>query len=255
MLLGIDLGNTNITIGVFEKNVLIGTFRMTTKQPRTSDEIGIFICDLLNQLNIETSQIEAVIVASVVPDMMYSLNSAIIKYFDKKPLIVSSDIFTGITVKTEQPGHLGADRLVDAAAAYAYYGGPVIVVDFGTATTYDVVLADGSFVGGVITPGLQTAANSLSDSTARLPKIAIEKPKNILAKNTITSIQAGVVYGYIGQTEYIIKNLKKEANVADIKVVATGGLGAMIAQETDSIDYYDRDLTLKGLQFIYERNK
>lgn len=255
MLLGIDLGNTNITIGVFEGKKLAGTFRMTTKQPRTSDEIGIFICDLLRQRNINIEQIEAVIVASVVPDMIYSLNSAIIKYISKKPLLVSTDIDTGITVKIEQPEQLGADRVVDAASAYAYYGGPVIVVDFGTATTYDVVLADGSFVGGVISPGLQTAAESLWNSTAKLPKIAIEKPKNVLAKNTITSIQSGVVYGYIGQTEYIINQLKREANLADMKVVATGGLGAMIAKETDTIDIYDRDLTLKGLQYIYELNK
>lgn len=255
MLLAIDLGNTNITIGVFEGKVLEGTFRMTTKQPRTSDEIGIFICNLLTQRGIAIEQIEAVIVASVVPDMLYSLNSAIIKYFGQKPILVTTDLDTGITVKTDHPAQLGADRVVDAASAYEYYGGPVIVVDFGTATTYDFVTEDGSFIGGVIAPGLQTAAKSLWDASAKLPKIAIEKPPSILAKNTITSMQSGIVYGYIGQTEYIINQLKKESCYQNVKVVATGGLGAMIAQETKTIDVYDRDLTLKGLQFIYEKNK
>lgn len=255
MLLAIDLGNTNTTIGVFDGDVLEGTFRMTTKQPRTSDEIGIFICDLLAFRKIAIEQIEAVIVASVVPDMMYSLNSAIIKFFGQKPILVTADLDTGITVKTEHPTQLGADRLVDAASAFEYYGGPVIVVDFGTATTYDFVTENGSFIGGVISPGLQTAAKSLWDASAKLPKIAIEKPKTILAKNTITSMQSGIVYGYIGQTEYIINQLKKESEFPDVKVVATGGLGAMIAAETNTIDIYDKDLTLKGLRCIYEKNR
>lgn len=255
MLLGVDLGNTNITIGVFEGEELIGTFRMTTKLPRTSDEYGIFICDLLQLRNIQIEQIEAVIIASVVPDMMYSLNSAIIKYFGLKPIIVNSKIETGLKVLTDQPAQIGADRIVDASAAYACYGGPVIVVDFGTATTYDLVLEDGSFVGGAIAPGLQTAAKSLWDASAKLPKIEIEKPEAILAKNTITSMQAGIVYGYIGQTEYIINQIKKECGLKNIKVVATGGIGAMIAEETKTIDYYDRHLTIQGLRLIYERNK
>lgn len=255
MLLGIDLGNSDITIGVFEGEELVGTFRMTTKLPRTSDEYGIFICDLLQLRGIQIKQIEAVIVASVVPDMMYSLNSAIIKYFGLKPLIVNDSIYTGIKVMTDHPAQIGADRIVDAAAAYAGYGGPVIVVDFGTATTYDLVLEDGSFVGGAIAPGLQTAAKSLWDASAKLPKIEIEKPDTILAKNTIRSMQAGIVYGYIGQTEYIINQIKKECGLASVKVVATGGLGAMIAEETETIDYYDRHLTLQGLRLIYEWNK
>lgn len=255
MLLGIDLGNTNITIGVFEGESLIGTFRMTTKLPRTSDEYGIFICNLLQQKKINIEQIEAVIVASVVPDMMYSLNSAIIKYFGIKPFVISSGVEIGIKIMTDHPAQIGADRIVDAAAAFARYGGPVIVIDFGTATTYDLVLEDGSFVGGAIAPGIQTSANSLWDASAKLPKIEIKKPGTVLAKNTITSMQAGIVYGYIGQTEYIINQMKKQCGLPDVKVVATGGLGAIIAEETDKIDYYDRKLTLEGLRLIYERNR
>lgn len=255
MLLGIDLGNTNITIGVFDGEEIIGNFRMTTKSPRTSDEYGIFICNLLNQKKIKIEDIEAVILASVVPDMMYSLNSAIIKYFGIKPLLITTDINIGIKVKTDNPLQIGADRIVDAAAAYSLYGGPVIVVDFGTATTYDLVLEDGSFVGGAIAPGIQTAAKSLWDASAKLPKIEIEKPESILGKNTINSMQAGIVYGYIGQTEYIINQIKKESGIPDIKVVATGGLGAMIAKETSTIDFYDKKLTLEGLRLIYDWNK
>ncbi len=255
MLLGIDLGNTNITIGVFEGEELIGTFRMTTKLPRTSDEYGLFICDLLQLRGIKIKQIDAVIIASVVPDMMYSLNSAIIKYFGLKPLLVNNDTETGIKIMTDHPAQIGADRIVDASSAFAHYGGPVIVVDFGTATTYDLVLEDGSFVGGAIAPGIQTAAKSLWEASAKLPKIEIEKPKSVLAKETIKSMQAGIVYGYIGQTEYIINQIKRECGLADVKVVATGGIGKMIAEETKTIDYYDRNLTIQGLRLIYERNK
>lgn len=255
MLLGIDLGNTNITIGVFEDKKIVATFRMTTKIARTSDEYGIFICDLLERRNIQIKEIEAVIIASVVPDMMYSLNSAIIKYFQLTPIAVNEKIRTGLKFINDNPAQIGADRIADAAAAYKYYGGPVIVVDFGTATTFDMVLADASFKTTVIAPGLQTSAKALSDATAKLPQIEIKMPESILAKDTITGMQAGIVYGYIGQTEYIIKQLKKETGLNHTKVVATGGLGGMIAKETASIDIYDRNLTLQGLQLLYDYNK
>lgn len=255
MLLGIDLGNTNITIGVFNGKDMVATFRMTTKISRTSDEYGIFICDLLEHRNIQLKEIEDVIIASVVPDMMYSLTSAIIKYFHLKPIIVNEKIKSGIKFITDNPAQIGADRIADAAAAYKHYGGPVIVVDFGTATTFDLVLSDGSFKTTIIAPGLQTSAKALSDAAAKLPQIEIKKPDSILAKDTITGMQAGIVFGYIGQTEYIINQLKKESALNEAKVVATGGLGAMIAKETASIDVYNKNLTLQGLQLIYEYNK
>lgn len=253
MLLGIDVGNTNITLGAFKGDSLVGSFRMTTKLSRTSDEYGILIQDLLEHNGIRVEDLDAVIVASVVPDIMYSFNSGIIKYLKKEPIIVGPGVRTGIKIITENPRQIGADRIVDAVAAYELYGGPVIVVDFGTATTYDLVLGDGSYAAGVTAPGIQTSARALWEAAAKLPKFEIIKPKSILAKETISSMQAGVVYGYIGQSEYIIRQMKKESGLEDIKVVATGGLGKIIADELDLIDVYDKNLTLQGLRLIYER--
>lgn len=253
MLLGIDVGNTNITLGVFEGEDLKGTFRMTTKVARTSDEYGIYICDLLEHNGIRVSDIEAVIIASVVPDIMYSFNSGIIKYLNREPVIVGPGVHTGIKIVTENPRQIGADRIVDAVAAYELYGGPVIVVDFGTATTYDLVLEDGAYAAGVTAPGIQTGAQAMWEAAAKLPKFEIVKPKSILARETISSMQAGVVYGYIGQTQYIIREMKKECGLADVKVVATGGLGRLIADEVEDIDVYDQTLTLQGLRLVYRR--
>jgi type III pantothenate kinase len=255
MLLVIDVGNTNITLGIFSKEELIGTFRLTTKTPRTSDEYGIDICNLLEHRNFSTKDIKDVIISSVVPDIMYSLNSSIIKYFNIKPIVVGPGIKTGIRLAMDNPKEVGADRIVDAVGAFELYGGPVIIVDFGTATTYDLVTGDGAFTAGVTAPGISTSAKALWQEAAKLPKIEIKKPATILAKETITSMQAGIVFGYIGQTEYIIKKMKEESNISDIKVVATGGLGTIIAEETDYIDIYDPMLTLKGLQCIYNRCK
>lgn len=255
MLLVIDVGNTNITLGAFQNEMLLGTFRMTTKQSRTSDEFGILIRLMLQERGLDKNAFRDVIISSVVPDVMYSLNSAIIKYFDTKPLIVGPGIKTGIRINTDNPKEIGADRIVDAVAGYVLYGGPVLVIDYGTGTTYDLIDEKGAFVAGITSPGIEISAQALWQGAAKLPKIAIEKPKSILAKETITSMQAGLVYGYIGQTEYIIKKVKEESGYQELKVVATGGLGKIIADETDAIDVYDNMLTLKGLRIIYERNR
>ena len=254
MLLVIDVGNTNITLGVFDKEELKATFRMTAKQPRTSDEYGIQLCTLLEHRDFNIKQIDAVIVSSVVPDIMHSLGSAIIKYFHVKPLVMSTNLETGLVVNTESPRDIGPDRIVDAVAAYEKYGGPVIVIDFGTATTYDVVSEDGVFEGGVISPGIRTSARALWGGAAMLPEIEIKKPASIIAKETVSSMQGGLVYGYIGQTEYIVNRIK-EAGYEEAIVVATGGLGNIIVRETDVIDIYDPKLTLDGLRIIYEKNK
>lgn len=255
MLLTIDVGNTNITLGVFKEEKLLGTFRMTTKLPRTSDEYGFEICGILEHRGIEAKDINAVIVASVVPDIMHSLTSGVIKYLEVRPLVVSAGTKTGIRIVTENPKEIGPDRIVDAVAGYEKFGGPVIVVDFGTATTYDLIGSNGTFEAGITAPGIRTAARSLWGDAAMLPAIEIKKPKSILAKETISSMQAGLVYGAIGQTEYIIRKIKEESGYADVKVVATGGLGKIIAQETDTIDAYDPDLTLEGLRLIYNKNR
>lgn len=254
MLLTIDVGNTNITIGVFDDVKLLATMRITTKMPRTADEYGVIIKELMLLNGIDPDKINATIISSVVPGVMYSLKRSIVKYLHMEPLIVGPGMKTGIKIMTENPSQIGADRIVDAAGAYYKYGGPVLVLDFGTATTYDLVDANGCFITGITAPGIRTSAKALWQDAAKLPEIEIKKPDSIMAKETISSMQAGLIYGQIGQTEYIIKQVLKESGIDGIKVVATGGLGQIIAAETDSIDIYDMDLTLEGMRFIYERH-
>ena len=255
MLLTIDVGNTNITMGVFEGDEIRGTFRITTKISRTSDEFGLVIKEILRANDIDTAEIKDVIIASVVPAVMHSLTSAIIKYFKITPVVVEAGIKTGIRIVTENPKQIGADRIVDAAGAYELYGGPIIVIDFGTATTYDLVDASGAFLAGATAPGIRISAKALWQDAAKLPEIEIKKPDHILAKETISSMQAGLMYGQIGQTEYIIKHMIEESGFKDVKVVATGGLGNIIASETKYIDIYNPNLTLYGMKFIYDKQK
>ena len=255
MLLALDVGNTNITIGVFDGEKLLRTLRVTTKLPRTSDEYGILFKSLLRENDIDPDQINATIVSSVVPAVMYSLRNGLYKYFHVEPLIVEPGIKTGIRIVTDHPAQIGSDRIVDAVGAYEKYGGPVLVLDFGTATTYDLITEDGRFTAGITAPGIRISSEALWKETAKLPNIEIRKPKTILAQETITSMQAGLMYGQIGQTEYIIRKVKEESGLAELKVVATGGLGRAIADETDSIDIYDSSLTLDGLRIIYDKNR
>ena len=254
MILVIDVGNTNITLGVFDGETLLGNWRMTTQIKRTSDESGIFICSLLENNGIDVKKIKHVMISSVVPNIMYSLENGIKKYIHVVPIIVGPGIKTGISIKTDNPREVGADRIVDIVAAYNIYGGACIVIDFGTATTYDVVKADASFCAAITSPGIQISADALWNRAAQLPHIKIRKPDSILATNTVTSMQAGLVYGYIGQVEYIVKRIKKELNIEDIKVVATGGLAKIIKDDTEVIDIYDPLLTLKGLKILCEKN-
>jgi type III pantothenate kinase len=255
MLLALDVGNTNITIGVFDGKTLLSTLRITTKLPRTSDEYGVLLKTLMLDNDIDPACITAAIISSVVPAVMYSLRSGLYKYLHVDPLVVEPGVRTGIRIVTENPAQIGADRIVDAVGAYTKYGGPVLVLDFGTATTYDLVDEKGQFLSGITAPGIRTAGEALWQGAAKLPEIEIKKPKSILAKETISSMQAGLVYGQIGQTEYIIDKVREESGFSNLKVVATGGLGAMIAAETDKIDFYDANLTLDGMRIIYEKQK
>lgn len=254
MILVVDVGNTNITCGVYDGKQLKTTFRMMTKQPRTSDEYGISICEMLRTNNIDKEDIEGTIIASVVPNIMHSLTGAFKRYVGTNPMIVGPGMKTGIKITSDNPREIGPDRIVDAVAAYELYGGPVLVLDFGTATTYDLVTEDGSFGVGITAPGIRISAKALWEDTAKLPEIEIKKPKSILARETISSMQAGLVYGQIGQTEYIVNQVKKETGYDNLKVVATGGLGRIIADETDAIQIYNKDLTLEGLRILYEKN-
>ena len=253
MILTIDVGNTNITCGVFDEDVIVASFRITTKMPRTSDEYGMILYNLLEQNNIQPMDIGDAIICSVVPNVMHSLRGGLVKYFHITPIIVEAGIKTGIRIVTPNPQQISADRIVDAVGAYEIYGGPVLVIDFGTATTYDFVDESGAFLGGITAPGIRISAKALSEDAAKLPEIEIKKPESILGKDTITSMQAGIVYGQIGQTEYIINKVKEEVGLENVKTVVTGGLGRIIANETTCIDIYDPNLTLKGIYRVYKK--
>lgn len=256
MLLVVDVGNTNIVVGVMKSQELIASFRLTTQMTRTSDEYGVTLVSMLGYSGIAREQIKDVIIGSVVPDIMYSLINSIKKYFEIKPMIVSCGLDTGIVVKTDNPKEVGVDRIINCVAGYELFGGPCMVIDFGTATTYDVLNEKGEFIAGITSPGIRICADALWSRAAQLPQIEIKKPRRILdAKNTVVSMQAGLVYGYIGQVEYIVAKTKEELGAPDMKVIATGGLAKIIQEGTDVIDSYDPLLTLKGLEMIYERNK
>ncbi|EOS61836.1 pantothenate kinase, type III [Firmicutes bacterium M10-2] len=254
MLVAIDVGNTNITIGVFKKDELITSYRLTTKIRRTSDEYGSSLVNFLTAAGIDTKDVHNVIVSSVVPKIMHSFRNGIIKFFDIDPIIVGPGIKTGISVQLENPRSVGADRIADCAGAYHEYGGPVLVVDFGTATTYDYVTKEGHFKAGAIGVGIESGANALWGQTAQLPEVEIKRPETILAKNTQSEMQAGIFYQFLGGFETTVKQFKKELK-EDFKVIATGGLGRVICDHTDLIDIYDPNLIFKGLKIIYEKNK
>jgi type III pantothenate kinase len=253
MILTIDVGNTNITCGVFGADELVASFRITTKMPRTSDEYGMLLSNLIQQNDIHPSDIKDAILCSVVPNVMHSLQGALVKYFHITPLSVEAGIETGIRIGTSNPQQIGADRIADAVGAYEIYGGPVLVIDFGTATTYDFIDKNGVFMGGITAPGIRISARALWEDAAKLPEIEIKKPDSILGKDTITSMQSGLVYGQIGQTEYIINKVKQEVGLEQLHTVVTGGLGRIIANETDAVDVYDPNLTLKGIYLVYKK--
>ena len=260
MLLAIDVGNTNIKCGVFAQESaqtppLLTTFRLTTRLARTSDEYGMILSDLLAINRIDRDAITGAVVASVVPGVMHSLTGSIARYLGVSPLIIGPGVRTGLKIVTENPREIGADRIVDAVAGYELYGGPILVIDFGTATTYDLVSADACFMAGITAPGIRLSANALWEGTARLPEVEIKKPKSILAQETVSSIQAGLVYGQIGQTEYIIRQVKKESGFDDLKVAATGGIGRIIAAECPAIEVFNSHLTLEGLRIIFDKNR
>ncbi len=247
MLLALDVGNTNITIGVFKRKEIIEVFRITTKLPRTSDEFGILISSLLKEKGLDEGEVKAAIIGSVVPNIMHSLSSGLIKYFDVKPIIVGPGIKTGINLGRFNPREVGADRIVDLVAGYEIYGGPALVIDYGTATTYDVVTENGVFLAGVIAPGIRTSANVLYRDAARLPEIEILKPKTILANSTIDSMQAGLYYGVVGETKYMVQKMKEETGFDNMKVIATGGL--LLCKEQGAGMMCTEMVSAKGLYY------
>ncbi|OFV80438.1 MAG: pantothenate kinase [Acidobacteria bacterium RBG_13_68_16] len=253
MLLALDVGNTHTTIGVFREGEILRRWRLSTVRERTVDEIGILLRQLCEWAEIGPGDIGGVIIGSVVPPLDASLRAAVISYLHAQPLFVAPGIKSGMPLKVETPLELGADRLCNSVAAFAEHGGPCVVVDFGTASTWDVVSKKGEFLGGVIAPGLEIAAEALFSRAAKLPRIELAAPPRVIGKGTVDSMQAGLVYGYVGLVEGLTSRVLAELGGGT--VVATGGLAPVIARYTKIFDVVDEDLTLKGLRLLWERNR
>ncbi len=251
-----DVGNTNIVIGIYKGDKLLELGRFATKNLTTSDEFGVFITTLLKRWEINKNEIKRAAISSVVPNIMHSLNNSISKYLNLNPMIVSCNLKSNIDLSLlgEPPVELGADRFVNCVGAFYKYGGNLIIIDFGTATTYDVIDANGKFLSGITSPGIKISAEALTSGAAMLSSFQMERPKNILATNTLESLQSGLVYGQIGQTEYIVNKIKEELNEPNMKVAVTGGLAAILLDGTDVFDYVDSQLTLDGIKLLLDMN-
>lgn len=257
MLLTIDIGNTNMVFGIYKGEEMLGSFRLSTNSTATSDELGILAVSYFERFGYRTEDLKACIIGSVVPQVMYSVTSAIIKYFGVEPLVVGTDVDTGLKFapRCYETGRLGADRAINCIAATQKYGAPFVILDFGTATTIDTVGPDGVYMGGTIGPGLQVSLDALVSRTAMLPRVELQMPQTVLGRNTVEQIQAGVVAGYVGNMEYLIRQVMEEMDCEGIKVIATGGLSRMIAQQTDRINIVDPMLTMDGLRMIFDVNR
>lgn len=248
-----DVGNTNIVLGVYDKDELKHHWRIETNRNKTEDEYGMMIKNLFDHVGLTFSSVDGIIISSVVPPIMFSLERMCQKYFNIKPLVVGPGIKTGLNIKYENPREVGADRIVNAIAAIHEYGSPLIIVDFGTATTYCYVNEHKQYMGGAISPGIGISTEALYSKAAKLPRIEIARPEGVVGKNTVAAMQAGILYGYVGQVEGIVKRMKDQSQEVPT-IIATGGLANLIAAESDIIDIVDPFLTLKGLQLIYKRN-
>ncbi|HOJ51515.1 MAG TPA: type III pantothenate kinase [Syntrophales bacterium] len=254
MLLVIDVGNTNTVLGIFDGDKLVHDWRIRTVTDHTVDEYGMLIYMLYKSSQINSQHITDIIISCVVPPMLNILEPLCEKYFHLKPLIVGPGIKTGMPIFYDNPREVGADRIVNAVAAYEKYRRDLIVVDFGTATTFDYISPRGEYMGGCIAPGLMISSEALFERAAKLPRVELVKPKVVVAKDTVSSMQAGIIYGYAGLVDGIVERIKTEVK-GNPKVIATGGLARVVAPETKSIEEIDDMLTLKGLYLIYQRNR
>jgi type III pantothenate kinase len=254
MILVIDVGNTNIVLGLYEGRRLLHDWRLSTNRSSTADEYGMMMYNLFQHAGIGLAQVEGVIISSVVPPLMFVLEQLCLKYVKKAPLIVGPGVKTGLNIRYENPREVGADRIVNAVAAIELYGSPCIVVDFGTATTFDYIDKAGQYIGGAVAPGIGISTEALYQRAAKLPRIELVRPKSVVGRNTVSSMQAGIIFGFAGQVDGIVGRIREEFGTGS-KVVATGGLADLIAKESNTIETVNPLLTLQGLQIIYERNQ
>lgn len=254
MLLAIDSGNTNIVFAVFDQGELRGEWRSSANTDRTADELGVWLMQLMAVEGLRREDIDSAIIASVVPAMVFQLKSLCRRYFRCEPLVVGDEnVQLGLNVLLDRPEEVGADRLVNAVAAHKFYEGPLIVIDFGTATTFDVIDADGNYCGGAIAPGINLSLEALHMAAAKLPRVAVSRPKAVIGKATVPAMQSGVFWGYVGLIEGLVGRIKAEFG-APMTVVSTGGLAPLFKEATPVIDHLDEDLTLRGLLEIHRRN-
>ena len=261
MLLAIDVGNTNVVVGVYRDGILSESWRLATDNRRSADEYGTLIDMMLRHDGFDPGEINDIIISSVVPSLLFTLEHMCLKFYEKNPIVVETGIKTGLKIRYDDPRQVGSDRIVNSVAAHTKYGGNLIVIDFGTATTLSCVTADGTFLGGAISPGIKTSAAALFEHTAKLPNVDLELPGKFICRNTSESMQSGLIYGHMGFTEHMVNGMKQEMSEEtgcsreDIKVVATGGMATMVESGVNCIDIIDRRLTLDGLQILYEKNK
>lgn len=254
MLLAIDIGNTNIVFGIYEERSIIDYWRINSDSHKTADEYGIFFREALKSVHAGIKYIDNAIIASVVPPLTSTIKSMIQRYFKVNALIVDENTKTGLKICYENPRDVGADRIVNAVAAYTIYGGPVIIIDFGTATTFCAVSKELEYLGGVIAPGITISLEALSQKAAKLPKVILEPPKTVIGRNTVSSIQSGIIYGYAGLVDEVVDRIKKEMD-GEPYVIATGGLAEMIVPQTRNIKEINPMLTLEGLRLVFEMNR
>ncbi|MDA8099698.1 MAG: type III pantothenate kinase [Nitrospiraceae bacterium] len=254
MLLAIDIGNTNVVLGIFDGEKLRESWRIGTKTGITADEYAMIVKDLMGFSGIEFGRIDGVVISTVVPPLLPAMTEMSRKYFRCEPFIVSNAIRSGITLSYDNPREIGADRIVNAAAAFKRYGGPLIIVDFGTATTFCAVTRKGEYLGGAIVPGVKISAEALYQRAAKLPRIELVKPDRVIGRDTVAAMQAGVIFGYAGLVDGLVERMKREF-APEAKVIATGGLAELIAPETKTVDEVVPHLTLEGLRLLYEMNR
>lgn len=255
MILTMDVGNTNIKTALFDGKEMVKYWRISTSKTYTSDEYGILLANLFANENVDRRSVEGVAISSVVPTINFTLEHMCKNYFGVTPMMVEPGIRTGINIKYENPRELGSDRIANAVAAFEQYGGPCIFIDFGTATTFGTLDAKGNFLGGCICPGIKLASEALIGQTSKLPRFELIKPETVIGRTTVTNLQSGLIYGYIGQVDYLVKRMRAELNAPNAFVVATGGMAVLVAQGDKCIDKLDGLLTLKGLRILYERNR